>query len=516
MRPIDFFDRGVRLFGNAVCMRAADVVLSYAEMAELTHRIAGALQNRGIGPGAAVAVLSPNEPLAFAAVLGTMRSGAAWVPVNARGTVSEHAHLIQLTGCTMIIAHYSLAEHARKVADCVDGIAVVQFGGPDPSLPDRWLAPRDTLVAPLPEDPAATVALPGTGGTTGRPKGVVLTERNFETIVTTFNACLPYPADHRPVNLVAAPMTHGAGMMTFPLLPLGAEVVVSAPDAVSILENIERYRVTQLFVPPTLLYMLIDEQRQRRADVSSLRYLVYGGAPASVERLREAVSVFGPVVTQLYGLTEAPIVCAHLTPEDHALAFDSPQYEHRLFSAGRPTIATSVEIMDEAGKLLPAHTSGEIVIKGSVVMAGYHNNATATEEAMRFGWYHTNDIGYRDEEGFVYIIDRKRDMIISGGFNVFPSEVEQVIHAHPGVADCTVIGVPDPKWGEAVTAIIETKPGAAISPEEIQERCRRELGSVKTPKTVEFWTELPRSPVGKILKRDIRQQFQHGKQHREI
>lgn len=514
MRPIDFFDRGADLFGDSVCMRLGDDTVTYAEMAELTHRIAVALKNRGTGRGSAVAVLSPNDPIAFAAVLGTMRAGAAWVPVNARGAVAEHVHLLRITGCDLLIAHVSIAEHAKTVADLAGGLDVVVFGGAASDSFEHWMAPPGSRAMDMAEDPSAVVALPGTGGTTGLPKGVVLTERCFETIVTTFNACLPNPVGERPVNLVAAPMTHGAGMMTFPLLPLGAEVVVSAADPAGILDAIERYRVTQLFLPPTLVYMLIDEQRRRQADVSSLRYLIYGGAPMSVERLKQALDVFGPVMTQLYGLTEAPIVCSHLTVEDHVLAAADPRFEQRLWSAGRPTIATRVAVMDDSGALLPTGATGEIVLRGSVVMAHYHENAAATDEAMRFGWYHTGDVGYRDADGFVYLVDRKRDMIISGGFNVFPTEIEQVIHGHPGVAECAVIGIPDEKWGEAVTAIIQPQLGAVVDPKDVQARCRRELGPIKTPKVVEIWPELPLSPVGKVLKREIRERFWQGRTRR--
>lgn len=511
MRPIDFFDRGVRLYADSTFATVGDTTCTYAQMAELTHRIAKSLQDRGVGRGSAVAVLSPNDPIAFGAVLGTLRAGAAWVPINARANLSEHLHLLSVTGCRMLFVHDSLAEYARGLRERADGaLELVEFAGDASESFEKWMAPSGARAADVDEDPGAAAVLPGTGGTTGLPKGVVLTERSFETMVTTFNACLPYPDHERPVNLVAAPMTHGAGMMTFPLLALGAEVVVSSPDAASILDAVERHRVTQMFLPPTLVYMLLDEQRRRRADVSSLRYLVYGGAPMAVERLKESMLVFGPVMTQLYGLSEAPIVCTHLSVEDHVQAVTDDRYEHRLWSAGRPTIATRVEVMDDEGRLLPPRATGEIVLRGSVVMAGYHGNPEATKEAMRFGWYHTGDVGYQDEDGFVYLVDRKRDMIISGGFNIFPSEIEQVIHTHPGVADCAVIGIPDPKWGEAVHAVVEARPGQAVDPEEIRALCRGRLGGVKTPKAVEVWPELPRSSVGKVLKRDVREKYWQG------
>jgi acyl-CoA synthetase (AMP-forming)/AMP-acid ligase II len=207
------------------------------------------------------------------------------------------------------------------------------------------------------------------------------------------------------------------------------------------------------------------------------------------------------------------MLCTYLSPQDHMVIGDSRR-EGRLASCGRPTLSTRVGIMDDNGKLLAPGQVGEIVVRGSLVMAGYYKNPEATKEASTFGWHHTGDIGKIDDEGFVFIVDRKRDMIITGGFNVYPSEVEQVIWAHPAVQDCAVVGIPDEKWGEAVTAVIELKSGATLSADEVIAFCKERLGSVKAPKRVEFWPSLPRTPVGKVRKKDVRDRFWEGQLRR--
>ena len=204
------------------------------------------------------------------------------------------------------------------------------------------------------------------------------------------------------------------------------------------------------------------------------------------------------------------MICCCLSPADHDVIGD-PEKERRLSSCGRPGMFTQVEIMDDEGNILGSEERGEIVVRGNLVSLGYHNNPAATEEVRRFGWHHTRDVGFKDRDGYVYIVDRKNDMIISGGFNIYPNEIEQVIWSHPAVQDCAVIGVPDEKWGEAVKAVIELKPGSQAQETELLAFCRERLGGLKCPKSVEIWSELPRSPVGKVLKKDIRQKFWAGR-----
>jgi acyl-CoA synthetase (AMP-forming)/AMP-acid ligase II len=356
---------------------------------------------------------------------------------------------------------------------------------------------------------SAAAMIMGTGGTTGRPKAVPITQRQYLTMGLAFNAHMCEPAP--PVYLLATPMTHAAGVSAWPVLAEGGTVVVH--DGVrpgAIFDSIERHRVTRLFLPPTAIYALLDHRAAGDVDFSSLRHFIYAAAPMSADKLEEALEVFGPVMTQTFGQVEAPMICTVMSPSEHVEAVRDPGRRMRLTSCGRPSLVARVEIMGADGELVEPGAHGEIVVRGDLVMEGYYGDAKATAEARRpGGWHGTGDIGFRDDEGFVYIVDRKRDMIITGGFNVFPSAVERVVWSHPAVLDCAVIGLPDEKWGESVTAVVELKNGEDVSAEEIVALCRSALGSVQAPKAVLF-RALPRSANGKVLKRVLRDEYWAG------
>jgi acyl-CoA synthetase (AMP-forming)/AMP-acid ligase II len=330
----------------------------------------------------------------------------------------------------------------------------------------------------------------------------MLTGHNIETMSAL--TLMSYPFGPRPRYLALAPLTHAAGVLCFPVMTLGGEIVImSAPDLGVFLALIGRHRITHTFLPPTLIYMLLDHPGLASADLSSLRCLWYGAAPMSVTRLEEALERIGPVMGQLFGQTEAPMMISTMAPEDHFHA-DGSVARSRLASAGRPTPLVQVAIMDGDGQLLGTGQRGEIVVRGPLVMAGYYQDPAASAEAGRHGWHHTGDIGYLDDENYLFIVDRAKDMIITGGFNVYSAEVEQVLLAHPAVQDCAVVGLPDEKWGERVTAVVQPHPGRTVTAEEVRSFVKSRLGSVKAPKQVEVWPDLPRSRVGKVLKTDIK------------
>jgi acyl-CoA synthetase (AMP-forming)/AMP-acid ligase II len=366
--------------------------------------------------------------------------------------------------------------------------------------------------APLPPGGPAEAAplddlamIVGTGGTTGRPKGVMLTGTNLETMTAITLMSYPWPdPPTRPTYLALAPLTHAAGVLCFPVLCRGGSVVVMrAPDIGAFLGLVEEQRVTHTFLPPTLIYLALDHPALAGTDLSSLQCFWYGAAPMSATRLEEALDRIGPVMAQLFGQTEAPMMVSTMPPRDHFLP-DGSVARERLSSAGRPSPLTTVAIMSEDGTLLPAGERGEIVVRGSLVMRGYYRNPSATAEASAHGWHHTGDIGYLDAEGFLHIVDRAKDMVITGGFNVYSTEVEQALMQHPAVADCAVIGLPDEKWGERVTAVIQLRPGLRLDRGELKDFVKERIGSVKAPKQVEVWPDLPRSKVGKVLKTEIK------------
>jgi acyl-CoA synthetase (AMP-forming)/AMP-acid ligase II len=344
--------------------------------------------------------------------------------------------------------------------------------------------------------------LVGTGGTTGLPKGVMLTARNLETM--TALTLMGYPFAGRPAYLALAPLTHAAGVLCFPVLALGGRIVVmTTPDLGRFLALVERERITHTFLPPTLIYMLLGHEALPATDRSSLQCFWYGAAPMSTARLEEALERIGPVMAQLFGQSEAPMMVSMLPPAEHFDA-DGSVATRRLASAGRPAPLVQVAIMDPKGTVLPTGERGEIVVRGSLVMAGYYKDPEATAAASRFGWHHTGDVGYLDEEGYLFIVDRLKDMIITGGFNVYSAEVEQALMQHPAVRDCAVIGLPDEKWGERVEAVVELKPGETVAGPALIAFVKERIGSVKAPKQIAVWPELPRSRVGKVLKTDVR------------
>lgn len=517
MQLIEFFDRGVRLNPHGIAFSGPDGsgALTYTEADTLTHRIAAALHRDGLAAQAPVAVLGPNTPALFPCVLGVVRAGCAWVALNAKSTPQDMADLLSLVGARALLVSSELAEAARHIQSTVPTLerVVVMDGRMEGGVSmAEWLAPEGSRVALPPLDPEAIAGYFGTGGTTGRSKAVEVPHRAFETMILAFHAHMPEPD---PVHLVAAPLTHAAGTMVFPVLAQGGtNIIHGGVDPAAVLDSIARNRVTRLFLPPTAIYSLLAHPGVGSRSFSSLRYFLYGAAPMSVEKLQEAMNVFGPVMTQFYGQTEVPMLCTFMGPEDHAKAMSDPALLHRLASCGQQSHVTTVAIQNDDGGLCDTGERGEIVVRSSLRMRGYHNNPEQTAAVFLDGdWLATGDVGYMDSDGFVYIVDRKRDLIISGGFNVFPSEVEQVLWSHPAIEDCAVIGVPNDKWGEQVTAVVELKDGATADSAELITYCKERLGSIKAPKELLF-RDLPRSSIGKVLKRQLRDEYWQGRDRR--
>jgi fatty-acyl-CoA synthase len=547
VRLCDYLDKGASLGPSSPCLTTGDRTLSYREVQRLARSIARALRRSGVQAGGKVAILSANDPIAFSCVFGIALADAVWCPINPRNEAAENRDLLDAFDCTCLIYQQAFAPLVDQILPALPKLrTVVCLDGTRPGSPSlrEWLgdgtddAAEETArpSSPASEDsgspvaeafsdsepasagfssPVGSIAEPtgdlamivGTGGTTGRPKGVMLTGRNLETM--TALTLMGYPFRGRPVYLALAPLTHAAGVLCFPVLAMGGEIVIMPkPDLGAFLALVASHQVTHTFLPPTLIYMLLDHPDLQQANLSSLQCFWYGAAPMSAARLAEAITMFGPVMAQLFGQTEAPMMISMMPPED-LLNPDGSIAVHRLGSAGRPAPLVTVAVMDESGALLPPGERGEIVIRSSLVMAGYYKNPEATGQVSRFGWHHTGDIGYLDRDNFLYIVDRLKDMIITGGFNVYSAEVEQAVLEHPDVQDCGVIGLPDDKWGERVTAIVQLRPGHQVTPGELTAFVKGRLGSVKAPKQVEIWPDLPRSKVGKVLKGEIKTQLTH-------
>jgi acyl-CoA synthetase (AMP-forming)/AMP-acid ligase II len=507
MALIDFFDRGCLINRDGIAFAMAGREWTFAESQDHSCRVANGLLARGIGKGKHGAVLAGNNPAAWLCVVGFWRAGVAWVPLNPRDSAKDSASLIDGFDVDTLFFQSAFAPIVQELRASCPGLKnmVCIDGEVEGALSlDQLIDGANSTAPAFLSAPDEVIAIMPTGGTTGLPKGVMQTNRNLSLSILNGVINTPYAPDEQIVNLAGAPMTHSAGFMSISATARGGKVVVlTKPDPISLLDTIERERVTELFLPPTVIYALLETPGIESRDFSSLRYIMYGAAPMSLDKLRRAIEVFGPVMHQGYGQTEAPGSIAFLRPGDHfvdgKIAPDS-----RLSACGLPSVTNAISIQDDQGQPLPHGTSGEICVGGDIIMKGYYKQPDKTAEAIIDGWLHTGDIGHLDAEGFLHITDRKKDLIISGGFNVYPSEVEQVIWSHPSVLDCAVIGVPDDKWGEAVKAVVELKPGASANSDEIVALCKNRLGSVKAPKSVDFVASLPRSPVGKVLKKDIR------------
>ena len=514
MAMIDFFDRGWRSNPGGIAYIQDDREYTFTEVGELSCRIANGLLAMGLPKETKGAVWAGNDVMAWACTLGLWRANMCWIPVGARNPADENHYVLDAFDCEVLFFQKYFAPVIAELKPRLPKIRL--WVCVDDDLPDfegaqslqAWVAGQPATRPEVAVDLDDVVMLSATGGTTGKPKGVMNTHRSAQTFCAHFMIGCPYDADEKPVNLAAAPMTHTAGLLSVPCTARGGTVVVvTKPDPAILLGAIPKYKVTELFLPPTVIYRLLDvPDLGKKVDFSTLKYFMYGAAPMSVDKLKLALEVIGPVMTGGYGQTEAPASISYLPPGEHftdgRLASDE-----RLSSVGRPNPLVRVEIMNDASEILRQGETGEICVRGDLVMKGYYKAPEKTAETVINGWLHTGDVGHIDAEGYLHITDRKKDMIISGGFNVYPSEVEQVIWGHPAVQDCAVIGVPDEQWGEAVKAVVELNAGQKASAEEIIALCKEKLGSVKSPKSVDFVDALPRSPVGKVLKKDLRAQY---------
>ena len=508
MRLIDFFDQGVLIDPHRAAFIDDERAFSYGEAKQHSHQIANGLIAEGIRPGDSVAIYSPNNALAFLCILGVLRAGAVYVNLNGLSPIDENIFVLQNRDVRHLFLHSNFEENLQEITEKATMItAITGIDCPIAGHPAllEWMQDFELHSPDIPQGPDDLACLFSTGGTTGRSKASQLTNKVMETMIANANHAMPYSAP--PVHLIAAPFTHAAGLAALWLFPVGAtNVILPRADPERIMNAIEQHKVNVLFLPPTVIYMMLGNPRVREFNYQSLTYLIYGAAPMSVDKLHQAIEIFGPVLTQLYGQAEAPMMCTVMTPSEHISWLKSgPQ--KRLASCGRPCTLTTLAIMDDTGKLLEPNQPGEIVVRGNLVTPGYYHDESATQKVRAFNWHHTGDIGQMDEDGYLYIVDRKNDMIISGGFNIYPGEIEQVLLSLPEIQDCAVIGIPDEKWGEAVTAVVELVPGNTLNEDITLDLCRKQLSGVKTPKSIVVWDNLPRSPVGKVLRRSVRETF---------
>ncbi len=511
--------RAAQRFGDRPAWIAGDTRVSFRQAEARVNRLAHALLALGARPGDRIGMLMPNCYQGLETILAPMKAGMAVVPMNMRLHPDEHAYMLDDAGARVLVYTEDFRDHLASVRGrlrTVERFICLGAGAPGD------LEFESLLTATPREDPPEVAIEPDamawlfyTSGTTGHPKGAMLTHRALLTMVQQFLALTP-PRGPDDVVLHAAAITHGSGCLLFHHVAAGAANAFPATrsfDPPRIFEAIARHRATTMFLVPTMINTLLAAPERTRDDLSSLHTVIYGGAPMYVEHLEASLAAFGPIFVQIFGQGEAPMTMTLLPRAEHVTG-DDPVARRRLASAGRETPAVRVRIVDEDDRPRPPGAMGEIVVRGDLVMKGYWNKPEATAETLRGGWLHTGDVGYLDEDGYLYITDRKKDMIISGGSNIYPREIEEVICRHPGVFEVAVIGVPDAKWGEATKALVVARPGATLDESQIVEHCRRHLASYKKPQSVEFLAALPKNAYGKVLKRELRDRFWTAQERR--
>ena len=505
----DLLIRAIRRGGERPAFVLEDRTLSYAAFGDLLGRFVAALEARGLGRGDTVATLSSNRPEAFLVTAAAYLMGMRVTWMHPLASEEDHAYLLEDAGVRTLFADPdAFAERARALRARLPGLErVYGLGAGIEGAEDVLAAAAACAPAPLvskarADDPCTLIY---TGGTTGRSKGVVHTHRVHVAMAMTELVEWDWPEEVR--FLAMTPISHATGAMILAVLMRSGTFVLSKGfDAQRFFDLVERHRITVTFLVPTMIYVLLDHPGLAQADLSSLRTVIYGASPMSPGRLVEAIARFGPVFMQLYGQSEAPNCITVLRRADH----DPERHPERLASCGMPVAGLQVALLDEDGREVPVGEVGEICCRGPLVMAGYWNKPEETEKAFRHGWLHTGDLARRDADGFLYIVDRSKDMIITGGFNVFPREVEDVLTRHPAVAAAAVIGVPDPKWGEAVKAVVVPRAGSRPSAEELIALVRDAKGAVHAPKSVDFVDELPVTGLGKPDKKVLRARYWGG------
>jgi len=485
---------------------------SYAEIDRRASRVASGLLALGQRSQARIGYIGKNADSYFEVLLGAFKANSVVSGVNWRLAGPEVVYVLNDASCEVIFVgaeFVALIESVRK--DCPRLKHVIAVDGGHSSWP-AYVGWRD---AQRDEDPRLRIARDDdaiqlyTSGTTGNPKGVQLTHGNYLSFFEAAQAARWGAFAAGDPNLIAMPSFHVAGTnMGLATLAQGAKgIVMKDVNPTEILELIATYRIKNAFLVPAVILMLVLHPKLAATDITSLASMFYGASPIAEDLLKKAQEVFrGCGFTQLYGLTETVGAATALQPSDHV--------GKRLRSCGKPYPGIDVEVHGADGRTVPVGEVGEIAIRGGVVMKGYWNKPEATVAAIRNGWFYSGDAGYYDADGFLYIHDRVKDMIVSGGENVYPAEVENAVFGHPAVADVAVIGVPDAKWGEAVKAIVVLKPGAAATPEEIIAFTRTRIAAYKTPKSVDFVAALPRNPSGKILRRELREPYWAGRTRR--
>lgn len=501
MRPIDFFWRAAQRWPANIAIDSPVERLAYRDLARRVAALAAGLVRIDPQPGSRVAICAKNNLEHIVSLLAVLACGKVWVPLNARSTRHDLDRGVRLTEPTIFIVD----EGCLPLVNAEGGTLLLNSsrrGSASRTIGDLIAENDGARPLAFDVDRDAVQAIKFTGGTTGLPKGVMQPYRAW--VATLVNQVAAWQFHERDRYVVSAPVSHGTSTYVLPILAQGGCHLIPADASLDgVLDAFRTRGGTTSFMPPTLIYMLMQVPGVSRADFPALSRLIYGAAPMPRDKVVEVRRFFGSILGTTFGQTEAPQIATAMRLEDF-------EDEANWASVGRATWFTDVAIVDPQGGLLPTGEVGEVVLKGDLVMTGYWRNPERTAEALQRGWLHTGDRGLIDERGFLFLKDRIKDMVITGGFNVYPVDVESALGCHQAVHECSVFGVPDDKWGEAVHAAVQLRPGQSATEAELIEFVKERIGSVQAPKRVHFYGDLPRSSVGKVLKAEARRQALEG------
>ena len=515
----DLYDRCVEFYPNNVAIKYGDTSYTYTEMQRKAYSLANALSKMGLKKGDKVAFLMSNCSEYIFCEYALAKLGLVRVPLAVLLTSTDHTYMVNRAECKALIYHEKMLARVQEMIPQFETVETYICFGENPGSEMEGHYSLTSLIeshpAEVPEVEVKPEDLCGiyyTGGTTGLPKGVMLSNRSW--VGTFLTELLEFRLEYNEVFAFATPLTHAGGCLMIPILMRGGTcLIMDHFDPKLFLELTEKEKITAAFVVPTMLYVLLDYPELDKYDTSSWRDIIYGAAAIAPERLKQAVTKFGPVFTQLYGQTEAPMAMCVLPKEAHII--DDPVREKEIFSScGRPCFPAQIKLVDDEGKEVPRGESGEILVRHINMMDGYLKDPETTAETIVDGWLHTGDLAKIDAEGYIYIVDRCKDMVISGGFNIYPREIEDVLHEHPAVKSVAVIGVPHEKWGEEVKAIVVLYEGKQADEKELIQFVKARKGSMVVPKTVEFWDEIPLTNLGKVDKKKIRAPYWENKDRR--
>ena len=512
MNSFAFLEKSASQNPDGAAIVQGAVSISYLEFHQRALAVGGNLLAQGCVPGDRVAFCLANSPHILEVIFGCFAAGLIVVPVNARLHVKEIAYIVGNSGAKVLVHGPEYQDGIAGNADLFQGVTRFCTDVADGAQQYDALLNRDNaLAAGIDAAPEDLCWLFYTSGTTGKPKGAMWSHRMVRCVIMNYLADL-HNIQPCEVVLHCAPMSHGSGIVALPAIARGAVNAITDTASFeidSLLATVERLKVSHIaFMAPTQIVKMLEDFEPGKYDISSLQAICYGGAPIYVDQLKKAMATFGSIFVQLYGQGESPITITGMSRSMHQALLDAD--DPRIGSAGQIRTDVEAHCVDQDDNRLPNGEAGEIVARGDVVMPGYWNNEEATKEALRGGWLHTGDIGYFDDRGFLFLLDRAKDMVISGGNNVYPREVEEVIILHPKVANCVVFGIPDAYWGEAVHAVVVAKDGETLTAKEIIDFCGEHMAGYKKPKAVDFVDALPVSGYGKILRREVRDSYWAG------